>query len=930
MKRQPAGNAHQFLATLPGLRRLNGHRARHFADRLAPPMAHFLGALLVPGSLHNTDDGDFIFQLCNPWLAQEITGVQVWLDGLRLRSARVSLGDGARQSRHPASPQQPLRVALKKKALTDGLHFLALELHGTRRDLKLPAVSLTVKAGVANLPLTAPEASGPLVPCPVDDLAWCLTRADREQIFCDYLLETTTLVAADPTARLGLPASPALTNFAERFPDAAAELRSLVAAGRIQPLMTFLAEPAAAFLSGESLVRHLVAAQRAHLATCGAPALVAWLPTSPGAPASLPQLLRKSGLTALALANGLPAAAPPDFLWEGIDGTRIKTHGLAAAPSDCYPTPNGGHGDTRLSPAPDLFNPASSAIADPRPKALPADHFAALPDRGLPLITGGLEPAWTGALGPRPELRRLLREAERWANDIERLPLITGSAAADAPDVWSDLLPLQHHSIVAGLCTDDVAADVERALRDLIYRAEQFATRQLRDVAHGVPPAADAAGAFVVANTLPFWREQLVRLPLVAQNGRLPQVFDGVRVLERQTATAERFADGTVKRADVLVRVAVPPLGYRVLWLTPPQPSRPAAEPRAVATARDDILENGWLTVEFNLGNGTIRRITDRHRERVFDLPNAGLLTFQHRRPNIDDPVGPGVRSSAFDARHVEITESGPLRATLQFSGSLGDLPATLTYSLSQTSRVVRCDVSIDCRRRRGALALRIPRPADASRILQEIPFGHVVREGGAFPALGYLDMSGPAGGLAVLTQAAAGFEIPRRVALLHLASSIERVHFLDEGAGADLGGRQTFTYGLYPHAGDAAQADVYRRAAELNAPLRQLLIDGQLHPAGQRSRATSLFSLSPDSIDVTACYREPDGSTVVRLVERGGKDTYAELKPKWKHGAVESTDLLGNAAKPYQPGRWRKRKGVIDLRFRAFEVKTMRFAPPE
>jgi len=161
----------------------------------------------------------------------------------------------------------------------------------------------------------------------------------------------------------------------------------------------------------------------------------------------------------------------------------------------------------------------------------------------------------------------------------------------------------------------------------------------------------------------------------------------------------------------------------------------------------------------------------------------------------------------------------------------------------------------------------------------------------------------------------------------MRLLRSVDKIHFHDAGPGALSLGRQSFSYSFFPHRGDSRQARVYRRGLAFNTPfLVHPFRPGTGKTTAAKPEATdALFALSPDSIQIGAFYRDEDGGVVLRLVERGGKDTLAELKTFRPFTKAQITDLLGRPVKEVQPEKRGPAKNVLTLAFRAWEIKTLR-----
>jgi alpha-mannosidase len=111
--------------------------------------------------------------------------------------------------------------------------------------------------------------------------------------------------------------------------------------------------------------------------------------------------------------------------------------------------------------------------------------------------------------------------------------------------------------------------------------------------------------------------------------------------------------------------------------------------------------------------------------------------------------------------------------------------------------------------------------------------------------------------------------------------------------------GVQHFKYRLFPHLGDWREAEIPRRAAELNQPPQVLACT--FHPKGTLPLSASFMSVEPGNILLTVIKQAEVGDDLIlRAYETAGAATRAVIRmPAW--------------------GR------TIETDFNAFEIKTLR-----
>jgi alpha-mannosidase len=112
-----------------------------------------------------------------------------------------------------------------------------------------------------------------------------------------------------------------LDDYVEVRPECRDELADFIKEGRVS-VGPWYVLPDEALVSGESLIRNLMAGERA-ASPFGPVMEVGYLPDTFGHINQLPQVARGWGLKAVVITRGVPADAPCEFLWEGADGVPL-------------------------------------------------------------------------------------------------------------------------------------------------------------------------------------------------------------------------------------------------------------------------------------------------------------------------------------------------------------------------------------------------------------------------------------------------------------------------------------------------------------------------------------------------------------------------------------------------------------------------------
>ena len=128
--------------------------------------------------------------------------------------------------------------------------------------------------------------------------------------------------------------------FLERFPEEAAEFRRLVSEGRLEivggnDVMLDVNIP-----SGEAWVRQVLYGKGYYRRALNVDVTTGWGIDTFGHNAQLPQLLTLAGYKSYWFQRGVPGnQTPSEFLWQGIDGTKVPAFWLPQGYGSLYPVP---------------------------------------------------------------------------------------------------------------------------------------------------------------------------------------------------------------------------------------------------------------------------------------------------------------------------------------------------------------------------------------------------------------------------------------------------------------------------------------------------------------------------------------------------------------------------------------------------------------
>jgi alpha-mannosidase len=714
-------------------------------------------------------------------------------------------------------------------------------------------------------------------------------------------------------------------------------IRERVAEGRWKVVGGWWIEPDCNIPGGESFVRQGLYAQRWLLDRFGVLSTVGCNVDPFGHNASLPQLLRKSGMDAyMFLRPGPHEMELPGqyFWWESADGSRVLAYRI---PNE-YCTPGqdiGGHIDKALALMPpgepelmifygvgnhgggptkanlDSLRRLDAADGLPRlPLSHPRAFFDAVRDRpDTPVHTGELQHHGVGCYSAHSGVKRwnrraenLLQRAEKWSS-VAAVVAGTPYPLDGFTEAWKLVLFNQFHDILAGTSIADAYEDS----RDQYGHACSIAATAFNRAAQAISrridiPAEPDMYPLVVFNPHPWPVTEDVEFEFGGFPGATPAraVDDEGTPVPLQRTRSQATLNGS--RGRLVLRADLPPLGYRVYRLLPGQ--APTASPEPVR-ATGTTLENEHLIVEVDPETGWLRRLYDK----------TGDVELAPREPRphavvVDDPSdtwGHRVRAydreiGAFRCTRVSVVEQGPVRAVLRVESAYEHSTLVEEIGLSAGARHVDVRTVVDWHERLRLLKLRFPTALESATATYEIPYGHIERpaDGGEEPAQAWVDVSGtlPGGrraGLSVLNDSKYGHDVRGGdIGVTALRSPVYAWHepkVLDEDGLYEYldQGRQEFRHRLLPHAGDWRTAGTARLAAQLNQPAYPLL--ESYHPGPLPRRRSFAAVTEGESVMPTVVKGAEDGTgdLIVRAVETSGRPARARIDLPLLSRAIEA-----------------------------------------
>lgn len=722
------------------------------------------------------------------------------------------------------------------------------------------------------------------------------------------------------------------------YPKLYSEIKERIKEGRWEPQGAMWVEPDTNVPGGESLVRQILYGKRYFKQEFGHEIQTLWMPDVFGYSASLPQILKKSGvhymMTQKLSWNMYNRQPHHTFYWEGIDGSRVLTH---MPPEDTYNSPaaprsimkaekeyldknisdrclmlfgigdgGGGPGEEhleRLSREKNLLGMAP-VVQEPSER-----FFEKLAENG------DLYQTWRGelylekhqgTLTSQARNKRFNRKMEKALRELEFASVLAWMAngttypSEELEKIWKEVLLYQFHDILPGSSIQRVYDESLERYETLLEQVERMIAASYKSVAISMGLADRTENSIAIFNSLPWEREEWLKLD------------------------------------EEWVRLRVPPMGFVARDSNMASiANKDATFSEMKASLNERVVENDLLIVTFST-DGRIISIWDKEHEREVILPGekANDLRIYHDEGDAWD-FPPTYRQSSGTQLIIEGLEpfvDGPTTGML-ISSRFGQSELSQKVVLTAGSRRIDFVTEVDWKESSKMLRTSFPVNVRSDHANCEIQFGYIKRPTHRNTMWDYakdeicahhwIDLSEPEYGVTLLNDCKYGHRAENNVLDLNLLRSPS---YPDPEADR---AKHTFIYSLYPHKGDHVQAEVYKRGYELNVPLRtieasQIIETPQTNDIGAVPKLTgmdSFLKVDHQNIMIETVKLAEDGEDIIiRLYETAGARTRANLYTGFPMSEAWLADLLEERIRQLDI------KGqTVSLTFTPFEIMTLR-----
>ncbi len=494
-------------------------------------------------------------------------------------------------------------------------------------------------------------------------------------------------VRSDPDYKFVLAELDYLKPYFDVYPQDRAELRALIAAGRVEIVGGSYNEPNTNLTCAESTIRNAVYGLIYQRGVLGANPTTAWMLDAFGFDPSYPGIMSQAGMTESSWARGPfhqwgPTRAaggntqmqfPSEFEWLSPDGNGLLTSympnhysagwitqhaaDLATAEEDAYTQfkqlapvaatrnvmlPVGGDHVVPSRWATAIYRDWNARYVWPRfVTAIPSEYFAAVRAEGTATgawimpQTRDMNPIYPGKDVSYIDTKQAQRDAEIALLDAERLATAAWLAGADYPlasldKAWRLLVFGAHHDAITGTEGDQVYLDLLAGWREAFERgqaARAHAASYLADLADTASLASTLAGtARAAADAVCSGASAVEPQPMFAHASAIAQ-GDGRAAL----SAAPPCAQGTGATRDGSAKVRAVVVFNTLAWPRSGLAKIALAYPRGVAVGvqltDDGGAEVGYLAEgESRHDDGSLATVTLTFRAR--EVPAVGYRTF--------------------------------------------------------------------------------------------------------------------------------------------------------------------------------------------------------------------------------------------------------------------------------------------------------------
>lgn len=667
------------------------------------------------------------------------------------------------------------------------------------------------------------------------------TREEYLEIGLPHIVKALYLLKKYPDYRFVLDQMCYVRPFLERYPAEVPAFREFLSQGRLQIAGGTDTMHDNNIPSGESIVRQYLLGKSYFRDALGYDVTTGWGLDTFGHNAQMPQILKLAGMKSYWFQRGVPGIdTPSEFLWQGIDGTKIPAFWLSIGYGALASIPSSeadfagliqgrfdslnpfSHGRERVLMAgadvwePEELIPVMAGKFNSSPNApfkvrlaIPSDYEEAVAKRtGQPVISGELNPVFQGIYSSRIEVKQAMRNMERLLTTAEKLNVMAGTLGAPSARemierAWEPVLFNQAHDLSSGVMVDKVYDDsmqryhqARRLAEEVVHFNLDYIAARAETSGEGVPVA--------VFNTLGWARSDIAEVD-VAFSGSGVRGFalrdPGGDAVPVQVLNSLRNDDGGLRQARIaFIARNVPAMGYAIYHAVPNAAGPPSPTKASHDTSLEDrgTIENQFYRAAFNLWTGEMTSLISKENNWEVLAKPGNVVAREHDGGDFWELYGT-LNGGRFTAMKKEIPPPRPgyTEWSSDFVGGSGvaaDGPVFSEFHVSHpfgknqfATRVRlynglrRIDISTDLVNQEEFVRYRVVFPTSIrnGKTTEEIAFGAIERpERREFPAQNWSDYSDGSKGLVLINRGLPGNNVAGGEMMLSLMRSARLISY--------------------------------------------------------------------------------------------------------------------------------------------------------
>lgn len=699
-------------------------------------------------------------------------------------------------------------------------------------------------------------------------------------------------------------------------PEMFAEIQERVKEGRWNIVGGWFLQPDCNIPSGESFARHGLISQRYFKEKLGVTAKIGYNVDSFGHNASLPQILKKSGMEGYVFMRPMPEEQGRDetvFLWESADGTRLPAYRIPhfynidttrmetfdwirekADKLDMDLMAFYGVGNHGGGPTIELLHAMNQMNIGEKKYSTPDTYFAEIDKTKLPVIKDELQHHARGCYSVCTSIKKGNRLCENNLIATEVLCTMANELVGTRypkkklEKAWKNVLTNQFHDILGGCCIKKAYDDAAYLHGEVMSITEQEMNYAMQNIAQKIDTLhGEKLPYYKIGKPAHWmlWESETIGTPIVVFNPhtwtvQMPievaciasKVTDDKDVEIPFQIVRGHYVDGSENRMQTIFTAEVEPLGYRVYRIFTEQKSETKFVNQLKAT--EHSLENEQIRVEFDKETGDVCRIYDKKKQclimegacRAILLDETAADTWAHAKTYLGEMEG------QFSEPEFSVIETGNVRVVLRVKTHYHNSTLQRDYILTSDSSEIKVNVKVDFQEKYKTLKFAFP--AGAEETVAKIPFGTVTRKNGSGeePCGSWI----ATGALGIANDCKYAYDTTEdevRLTVLRSAAYADHWGVRDEFCeNMDMGVHEC-SYTLFPY---ESNAKAERVAEELNFGLRAIVTSFHEGPLPESYCG---YSCDAEHIVVTAVKKsEDDEEKVIRFYEADGLGEDVEM----------------------------------------------------